>query len=318
MPFKKALENLFSWSKSRDEELKECRRKYFYNRYASWGGWDPAAPKLARDAYVLKNLKNRWAWKGETVHHEIEHVLKGLRAGRAVPPAAAQAHLTESMRRDYRSSKSRRYWDDPKRSAGLFEHEYAKEVSDEIWKRMHDESAACLKNFYESHLYAELLQDDPKTWLMIEDLEEFDFEGSKVFVKLDFARSRGDTVEIFDWKTGRRERGGGAGVQMGAYALFAMGRWKVPLEAIRGYLVYLGYPMPVPEIQPLSLELLEDTKTTMRESIARMRALLRDPAANEPLSMDRFAFTENVKLCDSCNFYKICEKWREAPLRGAL
>ena len=84
------LENVFSWSKSRAEEFQECQRKYFYDRYASWGGWERQAPAEARLAYILKNLKNRWAWKGETVHHVIEDVLKSLRAGKAVSPAEAK------------------------------------------------------------------------------------------------------------------------------------------------------------------------------------------------------------------------------------
>jgi len=76
------LENSFSWSKSRDEEFKECQRKYFYARYLSWGGWDVKASKEIRLAYILKNIKNRWAWKGERVHHAIEAVMKHVSADR--------------------------------------------------------------------------------------------------------------------------------------------------------------------------------------------------------------------------------------------
>ena len=72
------LENVFSWSKSRDEQFRECQRKYFYDKYASWGGWDKTALPEIRLAYVLKNIKNRWAWKGETVHHVIEDALKAM------------------------------------------------------------------------------------------------------------------------------------------------------------------------------------------------------------------------------------------------
>ena len=104
------IENIFSWSKSRDEEFRECQRKYFYDRYASWGGWDKNAPKETRMAYVLKNLKNRWAWKGETVHHIIEDVLKSLKNGQEVKLDTALARLTETMRRNYKSSKAKKHW----------------------------------------------------------------------------------------------------------------------------------------------------------------------------------------------------------------
>src|SRR4051812_33290178 len=112
------LENVFSWSKSRDEQFRECQRKYYYDKYASWGGWDKNAPKEARMAYVFKNLKNRWAWKGETVHHVIEDVLKAMRTGMKMPPETTYSLVTETMRRDYRASKAKLYFDDPKRNLG--------------------------------------------------------------------------------------------------------------------------------------------------------------------------------------------------------
>jgi CRISPR/Cas system-associated exonuclease Cas4 (RecB family) len=314
-----ALENVFSWSKSRAEEFGECQRKYFYNRYASWGGWDLSAPKEARLAYILKNLKNRWAWKGETVHHSVETVLKSMRAGKFLSADEAIAELTRVMRRDFLSSKSKKYMEDPKRNLGLFEHEYVKPVSDAVWKAVHDEAAACLKNFISSSFYQELASDDKKNWLVIEDLEEFDFNPStnaqgpaaKIFVKLDFARKKEGVVEIFDWKTGKEESG--ATIQIGAYAIYAMKKWDIPLSQIRAYLVYLSSPEPRPQEQPLTEALIEDARNTISWSIGQMRTLLLDPKRNIPKPREFFRFTENEKLCSYCNFYKICEKYAHNP-----
>lgn len=305
-----ALENVFSWSKSRDEQFHECQRKYYYDKYASWGGWDVAAPRLTRMAYILKNLKNRWAWKGETVHHEIENVLKDLRAGREAPLETALARLTETMRANYRSSKSKKYMDDPKRNLGLFEHEYDRCVTDAIWKEFHDGSASCLRAFYNSALYGELKSEDKSGWLVIEDLEEFPFEGAKIYVKLDFARKKDGIIEIYDWKTGKDDSAA-AGVQMGAYALYAMRKWNVPLESIRAYLFNLSVPSPVPSLQPLTEALLAETQRTMRDSIAAMRTLLANVEKNIPLPVENFKYTDNTRLCDYCNFYKICERFEK-------
>ena len=302
------LKNVFSWSKSRDEEFRECLRKYYYDRYQSWGGWDKRSPRANRDAYVLKNLKNRWAWKGETVHHEIEKVLKDIRAGRTVDPKDALNALTAVMRSDYKSSKTKRYWDEPKKTLGLFEHEYAKPVTDEVWKRMHDESADCLRNFFDSAFYAELLNDDKKSWLVIEDLEEYDFEGAKVYVKLDFARLKNGLYEIYDWKTGKNDAEG-ARLQIGTYAIYAMQKWGVPLEKVRAFLFNLSAPGARASEQPLDAALIEETKAAMRASIADMKRLLKDPKENSPLAVDAFTFTESDRLCDNCNFRKICAKF---------
>ncbi len=304
------MENIFSWSKSRDEEFRECQRKYFYDRYASWGGWEKSAAKEARLAYVLKNLKNRWAWKGETVHHIIENVLKSARIDKSIPLEVALDELTHVMRRDYKSSKAKRNWEDPKKNRGLFEHEYEKPISDDAWKKVHDSSVECLKNFYGSELYKELLADDKDPWLMIEDLEEFDFEGAKIFVKLDFARRKGERIEIYDWKTGKEENGGEPTVQIGAYAIYAMQKWKTPLEGLKAYLFNLSNPAPTPQEQILTEALIEKTKSTMRESIEAMRAMLEDASKNIPKPRENFKFTENTRLCNFCNFYKICEKYK--------
>jgi len=302
------LENVFSWSKSRAEEFQECQRKYYYARYQSWGGWEANAPKEVRLAYVFKNLKNRWAWKGETVHHVIESVMKALRAGKPLSEADALAELTRVMRENYRSSKDKKYLKDPKRNVGLFEHEYEKPVTDETWKKIHDEAAACLKNFLTSPLYKEFAAEDKSEWLVIEDLEEFDFNGAKVYVKLDFARRRDGFIEILDWKTGKEEKEA-AGVQIGAYAIYAMKKWGVSLDKIRAYLVYLTNPVPVLQEKPLNQELIEETKEIMSKSIGDMRELLSDVPKNLPKPKEMFAFTKNERLCSNCSFYKICEKY---------
>lgn len=303
------LENTFSWSKSRDEEFKECRRKYFYDRYASWGGWDKRAPKETRMAYVLKNLKNRWAWKGETVHHLIEDVLKSLKDTRPVALETSLKRLTETMRRDYRSSKAKKNWEDPKKNLGLFEHEYEKQISDAIWKEFHDSSAECLKNFYGSNLYNELIAEDKGSWLVIEDLEEFEFEGAKIYVKLDFARRKNGKIEIYDWKTGKNDSEA-ATVQIGAYVMYAMKKWKVPAEDVRAFLFNLGAPNPGANEQTVNQALIESTAVTIAESIRGMRELMADPLKNIPKPRENFSFTENTRLCGYCSFYKICEKYK--------
>ncbi len=307
------LQNVFSWSKSRDEQFRECQRKYFYDKYLSWGGWDPHSPKDVRLAYVLKNLKNRWAWKGETVHHVIESSLKSLRLGKPMSVDEASTLLTEIMRREFRSSKAKKYFEDPKKNRGLFEHEYEKGVVDSVWKEVHDSSAECLKNFYASELYQELLRDDKQNWLVIEDLEEFQIFGSKIYVKLDFCRKKEGLIEIYDWKTGKENNRDGEDsaqdIQLGTYAIFAMQRWEVPLEKIRTTLFHLGSAHPVPKNVPLTASLIEATKDAISKSIVEMQRLLSDPSRNIPKPKENFQFTQNTRLCNFCNFYKICEKY---------
>ena len=47
-----ALKNTFSWSVSRDNVLRECPRKYWFNYYGHWGGW--SARGSSEDARDLR------------------------------------------------------------------------------------------------------------------------------------------------------------------------------------------------------------------------------------------------------------------------
>ncbi len=80
----KEYKNSFSWSKTRDALFQECKRKYYYNHYGSWGGWVLRSDKRTREAYILKNLKTRQMWLGDVVHKavgELSEDCERLRAG---------------------------------------------------------------------------------------------------------------------------------------------------------------------------------------------------------------------------------------------
>jgi hypothetical protein len=76
------LTNDFSWSRSRDGVFSECKRRYYYHYYGSWGGWDASAAEEVRRLYVLKQLASRQMWAGRVVHDAIEMALHVFAAGR--------------------------------------------------------------------------------------------------------------------------------------------------------------------------------------------------------------------------------------------
>ena len=94
--------NDFSWSKSRDGVFQECRRKYFYQYYGAWGGWDAGAPPDVRRLYILKQLASRQQWAGRIVHDAVEMAFQVMRAGRGVPPEPFIADVIERMRSEWR------------------------------------------------------------------------------------------------------------------------------------------------------------------------------------------------------------------------
>ena len=191
----------------------------------------------------LAGPDERWSILGQSyggfcaVHYLSAHP-EGLREAfitGGLPPLTGTADDYYRQTYPVLAAKTKKYFDDPKRSLGLFEHEYVKPVTDSTWKEVHDTAMDCLRNFYSSALFQDLATDNKSDWLVIEDLEDFEFDGAKIYVKLDFARKKNGIIEIYDWKTGKNDSEA-ASVQIGAYAIYAMKKWNVPLEEIRAYL----------------------------------------------------------------------------------
>ena len=179
------LANEFSWSRSRDATFQDCRRKYFYHYYGSWGGWDAESPADIRRLYVLKQLASRQMWAGRIVHDAIEMALHIYREGREVPAEPFIADVVERMRGEWRSSRDRRYHATPKTLA-LFEHEYALDLKPEVWQALSRNVQSCLRNFFRLPLLASVRRTAPEHWSIEHWSKVFNFEGTPVWIAPDF------------------------------------------------------------------------------------------------------------------------------------
>ena len=301
------FKNEFSWSVSRDATFKECKRKYYYAYYGYWGGWDRNnADYVTRTLYVLKQLQNRWLWKGSVVHHEIERVLKELvTTGRLVPFEKSVERVRTMMREGFRYSRDKLYWDHEgsmKNKTALFEHEYETATPDKVWKKNYDEVVECLKAFYESPVLEEIKNTSHDKIISIESMNGayFSFSEDKYFVKLDLAYEKDGGIEIVDWKTGSSESGD---FQFKLYTLYAAEELDVPHDTIS----LTEYKLQSGEsaIHKFSKEDLAATEEYIKNSIQEMKDSLSDKAENAAVMKD-FPRTEDEKICEYCNFKKIC------------
>ena len=174
------LQNRFSWSRSRDGLFHDCRRKYFYHYYGSWGGWEGDAQEEIRRLYVLKQLQSRQMWVGKLVHEGVEWVLRALRAGQEVSAEGLVGEIIQRMRREWKASKAREYQDRPK-DGGLFEHEYGTAIADSEWRALRDLVMRCLRNFFRLDLLAEIRRIPREQWVLLEEIRAFEFEGTPIF-----------------------------------------------------------------------------------------------------------------------------------------
>jgi len=299
------LKNEFSWSSSRDAAFRECPRRYFFRYYGSWGGWSVGAEPRTRKLYVLKQLRTRQMWAGAAVHERIKEGLRDIRRGAEPMPAedAVEAALS-AMRTEYLASRRRDYWLDPK-SCGLFEHEYGLAVPAAAWKETAEHVARCLRAFYASDLYARIRAMPPDAWLDVEEFSSFELDGMKVHVVLDFSCREGESVEIWDWKTGRA---GGArnDRQLACYGLYAVERWGVAPERVRAAELNLASGK-VRERRFGDAD-LDSVRDHIRASACQMRSLLDDPEPNSTRE-ERFPFAESDRACRYCNFRSACPRF---------
>ena len=303
------ITNEFSWSKSRHEKFAECRRAYFFAYYGSWGGWEAPAGSGVRELYVLKKLSSRWQWAGSVVHGALKQVLSRMRVtGDLVPLDKVLDRTRSRARAEWAGSREKSYWREASKIVGLLEHEYGEPVADGDWRKLYDQVVeGSLRAFYGSAVLQEILSTPRVDWLVVDELDSWDFEGTKIWLAVDFAyRDREGRVHLLDWKTGK-ERGVDH-VQVGTYALYARQKWGVPEDGVAGGLVYLvGNGTPAGERVTVAADpaALEACRSEMRASIAGMKAALADPAHNLARE-ETFPRQEDRASCRRCPFRRPC------------
>jgi len=297
------FENDFSWSVSRDAVFKKCRRKYFYQYYGSWGGWSFDAENKTRTIYILKQLKTRQMWAGTRVHEAIAMILKSLQDGVKTNEDKVIDDTLGLMRTEFKSSLAKMYLSEPKTCA-LFEHEYEVPVSDIEWKKNSEHVVDCLKLFFNSKVYGDILNLSPDQWLEVEEFSSFYDQGIKIYSVFDFACRKNKEVFIYDWKTGKDEHNLFK-IQLACYGLFATIKWDLNPDQIQ----LREFNLSNGNIYDVSLEVfdLDDIHKHIWNSIEDMLNCLEDRQTNTAVE-ERFTFTENLKICKYCNYLRICPR----------
>jgi hypothetical protein len=303
---RREIKNTFSWSVSRDSVLRECHRKYYFRYYGHWGGWErETAPERTRQAYVLGKLGTIPTWIGQVVHECIARSLRNFSRGAPVLSVEEILSITRNrMRSNFRDSRAKRYWTNPKEYYGLFEHEYDAEVSDAEWKEAADTVDSCLMSFYKSETFGKLRTLKADDYLEVEQSSTCQFEDVMMRIKLDCATREGNNVAIWDWKTGKREGATGLSLQMACYAWYAQQAFKVPLQHVitRRYDLYHDNIYE----QMISGPELNEILAYVRGSIKDMQGLLENVKENVAVE-ERFQKVERPNVCLRCNFLKVCQ-----------
>lgn len=278
--------------------FESCKRQYYYNYYGSWGGWDKNADAQSQLLYRLKKITTVPQLVGTVVHDAIS---KALQVGRDFHPLAVETHAQNLFGQHLRDSEKQRWRYSASKYTNLFEHYYNEPFSETDQNNSANHISTSLKAFFASNAYATLQSARPEDYLTIEKLSDFVLADTKIWVVLDVAIRHGESVYIFDWKTGRERQADRH--QLAVYALYATSQWDVALSDLQLQDIYLQ--TNTERTLPLSPDDLDQTRIFVTESVQKMRALLDDPEQNTA-SQDTFPMTTNTHLCTTCPFKAVC------------
>jgi hypothetical protein len=306
--------NEFSYSHSRRELFEQCKRAYFHNYYLSWGGWRRDASGIQREAYRLKKLDDRWTWAGGIAHDTITRSLLETKAGLDVSADQKVGAAHEVFRREWLASRNgRRDAKNGRGFWGLLEHEYSEPVEQARWAMVWERTRAGLMWWFKESGWLERTRTLPKDrWLAVDDgdLEKTSVvvDGVKLWTMPDLAFiDDNGAAWVVDWKTGKPKQLHLD--QMAGYAtgLAARNGGVLPGSGpLRVSLVYLTQGKTGESV--VGPAEMESFRGRMAASVAAMRAVLKDPAKNEPLPMEHFPMTDDLDECRRCAFRRICKR----------
>jgi hypothetical protein len=300
------LQNELSWSVSREQLFRDCRRAYYYQYYGSWGGWEGDASHRTRTLYILKNIKSLAMWAGTIVHETVAEALNRFaRSGTRITAGELQRRARIKLRNGWVEAVNREWERNPKKT-NLFELYYGngKTLPREKTERVKERVYGALEAFADSDILARILATPYLNWQPVDTLDSFQLDGLKVWCAIDFAYvDPAGAMRIIDWKTGG-EKPEALRLQLGCYALYACEKWHANPETVRLHGVFLGEGARVSDYAADPAMLVE-TKDRILSSAAQMREPLRDAAANLAAEED-FPGCGDARICRWCNYRGVC------------
>ncbi|WP_462408489.1 PD-(D/E)XK nuclease family protein [Neobacillus sp. Marseille-QA0830] len=298
----------FSWSNSRHKTFLECLRKYYHQYYESHNGWLYNSPEENKAAYRLKNIKNIPILLGDLIHKSIDMQLKNILNGKKLFTEDEMiAMVTRGLNNAYLdSTKFRQLWvQKPKRHQMLYEIYYGDGLSKDAVAAAKTKLESCVKNFFMSKTYQDILNKLEMRVLYSEDFQTFEVNGVDVFVVLDFIYQdvRQEKWIVVDWKTGKESEDDRK--QLAFYALYLSREHNIPVEdiMIRNEYLLSGKSQ---EYQLSEFE-IESSQQLMNDSIYHMLKYQEDPVKNKPLDKEYFDMNPSKK-CSYCNFKEKCNQ----------
>lgn len=312
------------WSISKSKMFYKCERKWFYyDKVASWNAQDP----FRREAYILKQLKSIYAWRGSLVDTVIEKLIIPQLKQKVIPNLSqVEEFALDLIDRQLRFAKEKKYRKNgfTKSKFGddfcaLFEIEYDKPLDDENIDKAIKEIFISLENLLNSNLITKIIENSSQ--LFAQPVLNSAFNNINLVAHPDLVIFyKNDSPEIIDWKV-HFYGDSDAWLQLGIYAYVFV---DSKLNS------YLDEPIKDPsQIKIMEYQLLKDFQ---REYCINLENItdLEDYIYNSTQHMKKIQFNSDFdisheskcklaispKYCEYCNFKKLC--WKKKKVQKKI
>ena len=312
------LKNEFAYSWSRADAFYQCPRRFYWQHYGFWNGWEDDASKDARLAYRLKHIKSLAMLIGDVFHAVAGGALRG-RAERpsGVPVKTLHDAAEQQFGEQIVASRNKAWHLNPKYNANLFEDYYGGGLTEREAREGHDALHKCIDGFAASGFGKRAFGVERSRLKMIDDPQNFDQKRAMIAGVIVYAPpdllvegKDGESLHIVDWKTGRRREA--SLPQLAVYGLVVSEQRHMPIDKLTAHLVYVG--QGVHEEFPNLATGIEEAKRRIDTFVSDVQDRLTDVELNLAEDIDRFPMTNDVSKCRSCKFRELCGRTGDTAL----
>ncbi len=296
----------FSWSFTRGQVIRQCRRRYYYKYYAPYGGNAPDEDGDRAHILTLGRLTGAAALLGSIVHRIARDSLYARRSGRmwesSASSAAARVLFQQALRRSASACQKGRI--NPKQSM-LQAHYFGHRLDEATLLSRLD---FLMHALLEHPVYRQLTAADSEL-LLLDEVRRFKVADVTVFAVPDVLLRESGRYRLIDWKTSSAlsshlEQ---AIEQLNLYALYLVRSEAVSPELTDCEIAEVA--AGTSRRWGVQTADIEKTEGNVKSSIAEMQRLLTDVARNQTACGSyprRIETAPGDSICARCAFRGLC------------
>lgn len=282
---------ILGWSVSRYDIFQKCKRQYYFNYY---GKYDQEY--TYNHINKLKSMTSIPLEIGNIVHDVFESLLRRL--------LKTEGKINIKRFFDFAQRKTESYC-----QAKIFSEVYYNEIKSIDIHEIFNNVSKCLINFMDSDRFNWLTEkavNNKQNWLIEPPgYGETKIEGMKAYCKVDFIFPLEDKIFIIDWKTGKPQEEKHSHQLLG-YTTWASYHYEIDPTNIIPIVAYL-HPEYYEKVGEANEYDIQDFAILVRTQTDEMYKFCSNIAENIPKDKEYFFKTNNLVICNFCNFRELCK-----------